>query len=115
MQDTSLVRFVQVLCSDFWISVTLGTTDPKCHPECGCGVQGARQGAPGSRTACAPSWEQWDPPKRALFQQPLPVYPEQAPPQQMFKTQHSGSTSNTNHLEKKAANYLQAISLLCLL
>lgn len=63
VQDTSLVRFVQVLCSDFWISVTLGTTHPKCHPECGCGVQGARQGAPGSRTACAPSWERWDPPK----------------------------------------------------
>lgn len=28
VQDTSLVRFVQVLCSDFWISVTLGTTIP---------------------------------------------------------------------------------------
>lgn len=82
-------------------------------------MEGARQGTSGSRTTCAtrlsPAGSSGTLPN-VPFQQPLPIYPERAPPQQMFKTQHSGShggTSKTNHLEKKTANYLQAISLLC--
>ena len=55
------------------------------------------------------------PSQNVPFQQPLCIYTERAPPQQLFKTQHSGlhgGTSKTNHLEKKTANSLQAISLL---
>lgn len=94
-------------------------THPKCHPKCSCGVQGARQGTTGSRTACAPRLSPAGSSgtlPNVPFQQPLPIYPERAPTQQMFRTQHSGShggNSNTNHLEEKTANYLQAISLLC--
>lgn len=95
-----------------------GTTHPKCQPKCSCGVQGARQGPSGSRTACAPRLSPTGSSgtlPNVPSQQPLPIYPERAPPQQMFRTQHSGShggTSNTNHLEKKATNY-QTIPLLC--
>lgn len=56
------------------------------------------------------------PSRNVPFQQPLCIYTERAPPQQMFRTQRSGlhgRTSKPNHLERKTAKDLRAISLLC--